>query len=210
MNNRNRNSARKKALAISLAGAFLFFVSINGLNFLEFGSKKEVKKTDFNIKKIQRKTKSAMKRPKPKPKKQNTAQKNRLKPNLDFSALGGGLDLGLDLSSFHGGDSSLLGQDGDTVMTVDTVDVPPKIAFREAIPYPESAADQKVNGAVTVNLLVTQEGSVENVRLLTAEPEGIFEQAALDGVKSWLFEPARFQGKKVAVWVKQTIQFQVN
>ena len=63
---------------------------------------------------------------------------------------------------------------------------------------------------MTVNILVNKEGSVDKVRLLDSQPEGVFDQVAIASVKTWSFSPAQYQGRAVAVWVKQKLKFQVN
>ncbi|MEM7646528.1 MAG: energy transducer TonB, partial [Pseudomonadota bacterium] len=132
-----------------------------------------------------------------------------LKPKMDMAFAASGLDLGIDILGLSSADSRLLSQSGDSVMTEDVVDRLPQVQYREPIPYPESAKEKNLTGHVTLNLLINKEGEVDQVKLLDSQPEGIFDQAAMQAVKSWSFSPAEYKGQFVSVWVKQKLKFQV-
>jgi protein TonB len=124
-----------------------------------------------------------------------------------------GIDTGLE--SFLSGDmdmsDSLLGDvSKDMVMTGDTVDVAPKPMQRSAMEYPKKARAQGVTGYVLMNLLITNSGRVETVKVLESTPEGVFDEVAVAGVKTWMFEPALYQGKAVKVWAKQKVRFDLQ
>lgn len=190
-------------------GAFLLFLG----TLLAFHQPIEKNKTqekvvDLDFKKIERKVKSLT--PPPPPPQKKAPPKRHLRPQLNLAFKAGGLDLGLSLSDLNSSSSRLLSQGGDTVMTEDTVDEPPQVRYRSPLKYPESALAKKLEGFVTLYLLVTSSGAVEQVKLLDAAPSGVFEDVALEAVRDWQFEPAEFQGRQVAVWVKQKINFKVN
>lgn len=169
-------------------------------------SEKKIVQMDFE--KIERKLKAPITKPKPPEPKSNP--KRQLRPQLKLAFQAGGLDLGLSLSDLNSSSSRLLSQSGSEVMTEDVVDRPPQVTYRSPMKYPPEALSKKLEGFVTVYLLVTQAGLVEKVKLLEANPTGVFEDAALEAVREWQFEPAEFQGRQVAVWVKQKINFKVN
>jgi len=198
---------------------FAFTVAIGGLAFMfalitvlqgpiHRRPKKEVSSVEFKVKKKKANPQQKLAKKKPKPRKVKTTRKT-LKPRLDLAFASGGIDLGIDILGLSAGDSSLLGK-GDTVMTEDVVDQLPQVQHRDPIPFPELALEKGIDGYVTVNVLVNKKGSVEKVKLLEAHPEGIFEQAALNGVRGWNFSPAEYQGRLVSVWIKQKVRFQVN
>ncbi|MFA9460017.1 energy transducer TonB [Thiohalorhabdus sp. Cl-TMA] len=116
----------------------------------------------------------------------------------DFGGNAGGLD------------DSLLGDTRDVVMTDDSVDVPPKAVERAAMQYPAAARQKGITGFVTVNLLVNAEGRVEKVKVLDSKPGGVFEEAAVEAVRAWRFEPAKYEGEAVKVWAKQKIRFNLS
>ena len=104
----------------------------------------------------------------------------------------------------------LLSIKSNAIMNEETVDDPPKARYRPPLLYPKSAREKSIEGHVILNLLVGTEGQVERVRLLTSTPQGIFDQVAMDSVRKWQFDAAKYQGKRVKVWVKQRISFNLN
>ncbi len=57
-----------------------------------------------------------------------------------------------------------------------------------------------------VSFSVTRSGSVSNVRVVSAEPKGVFEQAALSAVKRWRYpaQPVERHG------IRSRIRFQLK
>lgn len=124
-----------------------------------------------------------------------------------------GIDLGLlGLDNGQGGglDDSLLGKTGNAVMTADLVDIPPKPITRGAFKYPPAAKKNGVKGYVVLSVLVEKDGSVNQVQVIESSPSGIFDAAALQGIRSWHFEPAKYKGDTVKVWAKQKIRFDLS
>lgn len=134
-------------------------------------------------------------------------------PSLGAGSALAGLDFGLpqyeseDLSALGG---NLLGDSKDVVMTDASVDVAPKPTLQTAIPYPVRAKAQGLEGYVLLSVLISPTGSVERVKVLEAQPAGVFEAAAEAGVKSWKFEPAQYQGQAVRVWATQRVRFDLS
>jgi protein TonB len=124
-----------------------------------------------------------------------------------------GIDLGL--LGFNAGqigklDDSLIGDTGNAVMTADLVDVPPKAVSQGSFRYPPSAKKNGIRGYVVLSILVSEKGSVDQVQVLESNPSGVFDAAALQGIRSWQFEPAKYQGDVVKVWAKQRIRFDLS
>jgi protein TonB len=117
-----------------------------------------------------------------------------------------GMDAG-DLSSLQ---DQLLGDTADVVMTDDSVDTPPRAVYQAPLDYPRSARSQGLQGYVVLSLLISAAGEIEKVQVLEAEPSGIFEQSAIQGVQNWRFEPAQYQGRSVKVWARQRIRFDLS
>lgn len=119
-----------------------------------------------------------------------------------------------------GFDSSQLGQVSDQVLGVNeknqimdeaSVDSPPKPVERVAPDeYPADARKRGIKGFVTMNLLIGASGEVERVKVLQAEPSGVFEEVALATIRKWRFEPAVYEQNPVRAWAKQTIRFELN
>ncbi len=121
--------------------------------------------------------------------------------DLGLPGIGGGID---DLNK------GLLGKTGNSVMTEDLVDVAPKPKSRGAFKYPTSAKKKGIKGYVVLSILIDEYGRVDEVQVLESSPAGVFDEAAIQGINSWRFEPAKYEGKKVKVWAKQKIRFDLS
>jgi TonB family protein len=55
--------------------------------------------------------------------------------------------------------------------------------------YPRAARRRNITGSVDVVFTVTTDGKVRSAEILRAEPEETFDDAALDAVTQWRFEP---------------------
>ncbi len=123
---------------------------------------------------------------------------------------------GIDLGSLglDGGsreiDDGLLGKTGHAVMTADLVDVPPKPVARGSFKYPPAAKKNGIKGYVLLSVLVETDGSINQVQVLESSPSGIFDASALQGIRNWHFEPAKYKGETVRVWAKQKIRFDLS
>lgn len=162
------------------------------------------------IKKEKPKKKKAAPKPKPKPKK---ARKPAPAPMVGLGSGLSGLSFGLpgfDNSDLDLGDGLFGDKDGDVVMTGDSVDNPPKPIMQSPMRYPSRAKAQGVTGYVTLSLLISPTGQVEKVKVVEAQPSGVFEETAVAGVKTWKFEPASYKGESVRVWATQTVRFDLS
>ena len=131
--------------------------------------------------------------------------------NLDSSL--SGIDFGLP--GFESGDlndlkDQLLGDTRDVVMTDDSVDSPPRPTYQAPLSYPKQARARGVEGYVVLSLLISATGEIEKMQVLEASPMGVFDQAALEGVRNWRFEPAQYQGRNVKVWARQRVRFDLS
>jgi protein TonB len=149
-------------------------------------------------------------KPKPKPKRSNRAPPNPL-TGLDTSL--SGVDMGLpgfsadDLGGLEG---DLLGDGSGLVMTDDTVDQPPRAAYQAPVSYPPRARASGIEGYVVFSLLIGITGEIEQVKVVESHPEGLFIEAATQGINQWKFEPAMYQGQAVRAWAKQRIRFDLS
>ena len=77
--------------------------------------------------------------------------------------------------------------------------------------YPPMAKSERIEGAVIVRYSVSVDGRVINARVDSAQPEGVFEEAALTAVRSWRYNPALKDGVPVAVDnVLSTVRFELS
>ena len=104
-----------------------------------------------------------------------------LAPSVDYSGLGaGGGGLGASELAVGGG------VDRDAV---------PQVRIQPD--YPIQARQRGIEGWVDVQFTVASDGSVRNPVVLRAEPKSIFDQAALQAVKGWKYNPKIVDGKPV-------------
>ena len=76
--------------------------------------------------------------------------------------------------------------------------------------YPPRARKQGVCGKVVLRFLVEPDGHVSRPSIVEANPEGYFEQSALDAIRHWRFKPGIYRGKAVATWVVLPVQFKLT
>ncbi|PKM08095.1 MAG: energy transducer TonB [Gammaproteobacteria bacterium HGW-Gammaproteobacteria-4] len=160
------------------------------------------------IKKEKPKPKEAVRKPEP-PKRQTRAAPT---PLLGLDASLSGLDFGLpafDSSELDLG-QGLLGDGGDVVMTDDSVDQAPRPILQTPMAYPARAKAQGITGYVLLSVLISPTGQVEKVKVLEAQPAGVFDDVAAAGVQNWKFEPATYKGEQVRVWARQRVRFDLS
>lgn len=149
-------------------------------------------------------------KPKPPPRKTRRAPPSPL-VGLDTSL--SGVDVGLpgfsadDLGGLEG---DLLGGADGLVMTDDTVDQPPQASYQAPMVFPPRARAQGIKGYVVFSLLIGITGEIEQVEIVESYPEGVFDEAATQGINQWKFEPATYQGQAVRTWAKQRIRFDLS
>ncbi len=149
-------------------------------------------------------------KPKPKPKRARRAPPNPL-TGLDTQL--SGVDMGLpgfsadDLGGLEG---DLLGDGSGLVMTDETVDQPPRASYQAPMVYPPRARAKGIEGYVVFSLLIGVTGEIEQVKVIESYPEGLFDEAATQGINQWQFEPAIYQGQAVRAWAKQRIRFDLS
>ena len=102
------------------------------------------------------------------------------------------------------------GTAGSGPLDATSVEIPPKLLSRVDPTYPMAARRRSIEGTVVVRILVARDGQVEEVRIDTAAPAGIFDDAILQALPQWRFQPAEHHGQPVAVWVRVPIQFRLR
>ncbi len=197
------------AFLVMLGGALLMIILVVSFNKSVKEKESVVKKEIRHIKtnKTQKKTTKPKPKPKPKPKK---AQPKAPLPNMN-SLLGGvSMNIPEFTTDYIAGDSSKLLEDiaDDAIMNENTVDIKPKVLSRPPLEYPENALKDGIKGYVIINMLIGKDGSVELAKVLESQPAGVFDNAALNAVRSWRFSPAKYKAKPVKMWAKQKIRFQ--
>ena len=65
--------------------------------------------------------------------------------------------------------------------------------------YPDEAVQEKIEGHVLLEFVVTETGGVRDAVVVDSEPRGVFDQAALDAVGKFKYKPKVVDGKPVAI-----------
>jgi len=76
--------------------------------------------------------------------------------------------------------------------------------------YPEAARREGAEGVVTLRFEVLASGKVGTVQVQRSAGRQDLDRAAMEAIRTWLFEPARRGKEAVAVWVILPVRFELN
>jgi protein TonB len=76
--------------------------------------------------------------------------------------------------------------------------------------YPEAARREGAEGVVTLRFEVQTSGKVGTVQIQRSTGRRDLDRAAVEAIKTWVFEPARRGKEAVAVWVILPVRFELN
>ena len=96
---------------------------------------------------------------------------------------------------------------GPVPWTVPLHDQPPRPLSTPKPVYPHEAFAKKIEGIVTLEILIDERGRVAEARVLNSIP--LLDQAALDAVRAWRFQPATRAGRPVAALARAPITFRI-
>jgi TonB family protein len=85
---------------------------------------------------------------------------------------------------------------------------PPKLVKETAPVYPEAARIAGVQGVVILSVKTDERGKVADTMVLRSIP--LLDQAAIDAVKQWVYEPFVQDGKPVPIVFTVTVRFQLQ
>jgi TonB family protein len=85
---------------------------------------------------------------------------------------------------------------------------PPKLIKEVKPVYPIIARNKGVEGTVTLQVITDIYGKVKNVKVLESIP--LLDQAAIDAVRQWVFEPLVIDGKPRRTMFKVWVTFKVK
>jgi periplasmic protein TonB len=85
----------------------------------------------------------------------------------------------------------------------------PALTYQVQPRYSEAARRAGVQGAVTVEAVIDEQGRVTDVKILRGLPMGL-DQEAVAAVRQWRFTPATLQGKPVKVYFSLTVNFRIQ
>ena len=76
--------------------------------------------------------------------------------------------------------------------------------------YPSSALRQGIQGTTMLKVHVLIDGRIGDVIVQQSAGHPDLDQAAIDAVRRWRFEPARRGNDPVAMWVLLPVEFQIR
>ncbi|NVK54527.1 MAG: energy transducer TonB [Alteromonadaceae bacterium] len=150
---------------------------------------------------VQKKERKPRKPPKPEepPPQMESPQMDSPNPDSDGNAMAFGADVG-DGMALEGGGLALESGDGEYLPIVKVAPV-----------YPRRALQRGIEGFVIVEFTVNKLGAVKDVYVVEANPEGIFEQAAMDAAMKFKYKPRVVNGEPTEVsGVQNRITFQID
>jgi protein TonB len=139
--------------------------------------------------------------PEPPPKLADNPQPMPMSANLDLAVGSGGALAGFgDLRSVAAAESA-----SDTFDVADLEKRPEPVSQVGPV-YPAELRKARIDGAVTVIFVITEEGRVDEPRVDTSSrPE--FERPALDAIRKWRYRPGMKDGKSVRTFARQPFRF---
>jgi protein TonB len=81
----------------------------------------------------------------------------------------------------------------------------PVLTHRVEPVFPEGARRARQQGKVILQAVVSAAGTVQEVTVLRSSP--LFDQAAIEAVRQWRYEPARHGARPVAVYFTVQVEF---
>jgi TonB family protein len=73
--------------------------------------------------------------------------------------------------------------------------------------YPEEARQQRIQGAVVLEVRIGRDGAVQDVNLVSGQP--LLADAAIAAVKQWRFKPRMLKGQAVEMQTRVTLNFRM-
>jgi protein TonB len=84
--------------------------------------------------------------------------------------------------------------------------IAPPVPISNAPPvYPSLARTARIEGTVILDVVIDEQGRVTGAKVLRSAP--LLDQAAIDAITAWRYEPARLNGTPIAVAMPVTVRF---
>jgi bla regulator protein BlaR1 len=90
------------------------------------------------------------------------------------------------------------------------VDTPPSVIKSYPPRYPYLAKRDDISGSVVLQFVVTKDGNAVGTTVVESQPEGIFDETALQAIEQYRFKPGLKDGKAVDVKVHLPIKFTLS
>lgn len=172
----------------------------------------------IQLTRLKRKTMEPVKR-KPKPRIEEKQAKAPTKPRVNRPVLALALPFKintrlpggpqtLELPDIMGNSLSTLNL--DTLFSPGDLDQPLTVLSRIPPIYPFKAKARGIQGWVDVEFIVTEQGRVDDIKILEAQPKKIFDRNVIQCLSAWRFKPGTISGESVKTRVRTRIRFELN
>ena len=174
--------------------------STDDLKMVEFIRLKRESKPKIRDRKIPDKPKPQKRPPPPKMEMTQSHVVQNHVPNVNMP----NLDIPLQTGRFSGPILSGVGMGQGKISTnvIPLVRIPPR--------YPMRAARRKIEGWVKVEFTITETGLVKDAVIVAAQPDDIFNHAALQSIAKWKFKPKIIDGEAFEQRAIQVLQFKLS
>ncbi len=97
-----------------------------------------------------------------------------------------------------------------TLFSPGDLDQPLTVLSRIPPVYPFKAKRRGIEGWVDVEFVVTDQGLVEEIKVIAAQPEKIFNKNVIQCLSAWRFKPGTILGETVRTRARTRIRFELN
>jgi len=97
-----------------------------------------------------------------------------------------------------------------TLFDTGDLDQPLTIISRSPPLYPFRAKAKAIEGWVSVEFTVNEQGRVEDIKIIDAKPEKIFDDSVIQCLATWRFKPGRVNREIVKARARTRIRFKLN
>ena len=98
--------------------------------------------------------------------------------------------------------------DGERIYTAKEVDEKLQFLKKPTPGYTREARRHQTSGYVFLRAILSADGTVKNIEVLTGLPDGLSEKA-IEAARRIKFKPAMKDGKPVSAWVELQYHFQI-
>jgi protein TonB len=74
--------------------------------------------------------------------------------------------------------------------------------------YPPLARQTRISGTVRLHAIISKDGSIQQLEVMSGHP--LLQQAALDAVRQWRYQPTLLNGEPVEVDTTIDVIFSLN
>ncbi len=89
----------------------------------------------------------------------------------------------------------------------DSLNRPPVLVRTKKPHYPKRFSDRRVEGFVVIEFRITDDGVVQDPRIIFSQPEGVFDQYATAAAAKWQYEPRLIDGSPAETIKRSLLTF---